>query len=100
MADPLQEPALPTPSGIVSQFPTTYSNEQLWFYVAAPLCAVVPGILLLLRLYTKMCIVRNVDLIDCSLPQFRVIVSARFLLTVVYRSCLVILCKLASGTHK
>lgn len=70
MADPLQVPALQTPAGVISQFPTTYSSEQAWFYVAATLSAVVPGILLLLRLYTKIRIVRNVDLIDCSTRSF------------------------------
>ena len=65
MVEPLQEPALRTPSGVVSQFPTTHSDEQVWYYVATTLSAVVPGILVLLRLYTKSCIVRHVDLVDC-----------------------------------
>ncbi|KAM0794380.1 hypothetical protein BDR22DRAFT_875971 [Usnea florida] len=64
MVEPLQEPALRTPPGVVSQFPTTHSDEQAWYYVAATLSAVVPGTLVLLRLYTKSCIVRHVDLVD------------------------------------
>lgn len=67
MADPLQEPALGTPPGIISQFPTTRSNEQAWYYVCATLSAVVVGTLLLLRLYTKLRVVRKVDLTDCSI---------------------------------
>ena len=100
MADPLQEPALQTPSGVISQFPTTYSSEQAWFYVAATLSAVVPGTLLLLRLYTKIRIVRNVDLIDCSTPPFRVLAEREFSLTDLCRSCHVIICELASGKPK
>lgn len=70
MADPLQEPASMTPSGVISQFPTTHSKEQAWFYVTASLTAVVPGTLLLLRLYTKLRIVRKVDWTDCSISPF------------------------------
>ena len=73
MADPLQAPALQAPSGVISQFPTTYSSEQVWFYVASTLSGVVPGALLLLRLYTKVRIVRNVDLIDCATFPFLIL---------------------------
>ena len=65
MADPLQKPALETPPGAISRFPTIHSDEEAWFYVAATLSAVVPGVLLLLRLYTKLRIVRNLDWTDC-----------------------------------
>ena len=97
MADPLQLPALQTPSGVISQFPTTYSSEQVWFYVAATLSAVVPGTLLLLRLYTKIRIVRHVDLIDCSTPPLRILTEREYPLTNVCRSCRDIVCELASG---
>ena len=66
MADPLQEPALETPPGVISRFPTTHSDEQAWFYVAVTLSAIVPGTLLLLRLYTKLRVVRQLDWTDCS----------------------------------
>ena len=68
MVNPLQEPALATPPGVVSQFPTTHSNEQAWYYVGAVLAAFVPGSLLLLRLYTKVYVVRKVDVTDCMIP--------------------------------
>lgn len=71
MADPLQQPALETPPGVISLFPTTHSDEQAWFYVAATLSAVVPGTLLLLRLYTKLRIVRRMDWTDCSMSPSR-----------------------------
>ena len=64
MPDPLQLPALGTPPGVVSLFPTTRSDEQAWYYVCVTLCTVVPGSLVLLRLYTKVRIVRKVDVID------------------------------------
>lgn len=65
MADVLLEPALSRPSGVISHFPTTNSSEQAWFYVTGTLSAVIPGILLLLRLYTKWRVVHMLDLIDC-----------------------------------
>ena len=69
MADPLNQPALSTPPGIVSHFPTTHSRVQVWYYVCAALCAVTTGTFLLLRLYTKVRIVRKVDVTDCLLPH-------------------------------
>lgn len=78
MANPLQEPALETPPGVISQFPTTHSDEQAWFYVCATLSTVFPGILLLLRLYTKLRVVRKVDLTDCSTTIFKISLSSRF----------------------
>lgn len=71
MADPLHEPALETPPGVISQFPTTHSDEQAWYYVCAVLSTVVPGTLLLLRLYTKLRILRKMDVTDCSIPLSR-----------------------------
>lgn len=53
------------PSGVISQFPTTSSPEQSWFYISAALSITITGILLLLRLYTKLYVVRKVDLTDC-----------------------------------
>lgn len=70
MADPLQEPASKTPSGVISQFPTTHSKDQAWFYITAFFTTVVPGTLLLLRWYTKLRIVRKVDWTDCLTPPF------------------------------
>ena len=99
MVDPLQLPALQTPSGVISQFPTTYSSQQAWFYVAAT-SVVVPGTLLLLRFYTKIRIVRNVDLIDCSTPPFRILTEREYSLTDVCRSCNIIICELTSGKPK
>lgn len=74
--DPLQQPALRTPPGVISQFPTIHAGHQVWYYVCVTLASVVPGILLLLRWYTKLRVVRKVDLIDCSiLPPPRFVAS-------------------------
>ena len=78
MADPLQKAALGTPPGVISLFPTTHSGAQKWFYVAVTLSVVVPGILLLLRLYTKLRVVRKLDWTDCSTQPSR---FARHMLT-------------------
>lgn len=75
MADPLQEPALATPPGVVSQFPTTHSNDQAWYYVGVVLAAFVPGCLLVLRLYTKVYVIRKVDVTDCMTPASIYIVA-------------------------
>lgn len=61
----LQAPALATPPG-VERHMSTHSPEQAGVYVCDVLCAVVPGTLLALRLYTKIVILRRTDLTDCS----------------------------------
>ncbi len=66
MADPYLQPALAIPPGVTSQFPTTYSDDQKYYYVCVVLTAVVPGVLLLLRLYTKQRIIHKIDAIDCA----------------------------------
>ena len=71
MADPYQEPALATPSGVISYFPTTHSDGQAWFHVAVILSTVVSGTLLLLRLYTKLFVVLKADSTDCSIIPYR-----------------------------
>ena len=76
MATSLQEPALDTPPGVLSQFPTTHSHDQVWFYVCATLSAVVPGTLLMLRLYTKLRVVRKVELTDCAVSPPKVVPSS------------------------
>ncbi len=60
----LQAPALDTPHG-VERHMSTRSPEQAGVYVCSVLVAVVPGILLCLRLYTKIRILRRTDLTDC-----------------------------------
>ena len=70
IAELLQGPALQPPPGATVRFPTTHSDEQKWFYVCVVLSSVVPGVLLLLRMYTKLRVVRKVDFTDCSMTIF------------------------------
>ena len=63
----LNAPALNTPPG-VERHMSTRSPEQVGVYICSVLVAVVPGILLCLRLYTKVRILRRTDLTDCLLP--------------------------------
>ena len=66
MADPYKEPALKTPPGVTSRFPITHSDAaRVWFDVCATLSTVVAGTLLLLRIYTRLRILRKVDMTDC-----------------------------------
>lgn len=67
MADPLQQPALAMPPGVISEFPTRRSSDQAWYHVFVVLATVIPGTLLLIRLYTKLRIVRKVDVTDCEI---------------------------------
>ncbi|KAL8913226.1 MAG: hypothetical protein Q9171_001940 [Xanthocarpia ochracea] len=59
----LRAPALDTPNG-VERHMSTQSPEQAGVYVCAVFVAVVPGILLCLRLYTKVRILRRTNLTD------------------------------------
>jgi len=59
----LAEPALDTPPG-VQRHMSTNSSEQKWFILGAVLCIVVPGFVLLLRIYTKIFIMRKSEIAD------------------------------------
>jgi hypothetical protein len=63
MAQLLDEAALDPPHGVTPHF-TTESNDQKWFYVAAVFCTVVPGVLFIMRLYTRLRIIRKMDATD------------------------------------
>lgn len=63
--DLLAGPALPPPPGVIAHFSRT-SPDQKWFYICVPLFTIIPGIFILLRLYTKLKIVRKLDLSDCE----------------------------------
>ena len=63
----LDGPALLPPAGATSDL-TNKSSQQNWYYFFISLCTIIPGVLLLLRLYTKINIVRKLDLTDCLTP--------------------------------
>jgi bacteriorhodopsin len=50
--DLLDGPALKAPPGVTVQLSRT-SREQKWYFICVPLFTLIPGIFVLLRLYTK-----------------------------------------------
>ncbi|KAF2185470.1 hypothetical protein K469DRAFT_631985, partial [Zopfia rhizophila CBS 207.26] len=59
----LASPALDAPPGADTRM-TAYSRDQVWFWLAFGLCIAIPGLFLLVRLYTKLVIVRKLDEAD------------------------------------
>lgn len=53
---------------------TTNGPDQVWYLVVAITCTVVPAMFLGLRIYTRLAIVRNLELADCKL-RFEVLVD-------------------------
>lgn len=45
---------------------TTHGPDQKWFLVVAITCIVVPAIFLMLRVYTRLAIVRSLEIADCK----------------------------------
>lgn len=64
----LDGPALPPAEGVTPQL-NNHSGEQVLYFVVASLCTIIPGALLLLRLYTRLRVFRKVDLTDCKQPE-------------------------------
>jgi hypothetical protein len=58
-------PALLPPPGNAAKF-QTMSHARTWYYVFVVLCTTVLGCFIILRMYTKIFIVRKVDLTDCK----------------------------------
>jgi hypothetical protein len=65
LLDDLDGPALSPPPSVEANF-STKSHAETWYYVCAVLCTVIPGSFIVLRMYTKVSIVRKVDLTDCK----------------------------------
>lgn len=66
MAEQLEMAAMDPPPGVEPHFVTSDPTAIKWYYFAAVMCVVVPGLLLLLRLYTRLRIIRKVDSTDCK----------------------------------
>ena len=64
MQDLLNAPALDPPEGVTRTM-TFYPPEQAGYYTFIALCGIVPGAFLVMRLYTKIQIVRRMDVTDC-----------------------------------
>lgn len=45
---------------------TTDGPDQVWYLVVAITCTVVPALFLMLRIYTRVAIVRSLELADCK----------------------------------
>lgn len=51
---------------------TTDGPDQVWFLVVAITCIAVAGLFLIIRVYTKLAVVRSLEIADCrSKPRFR-----------------------------
>jgi hypothetical protein len=61
----LSGPALAPPPGVVPDLAWSDAN-RMGFDVGVTFCLLVPGVFLLLRLYTKVFIVRKIDYVDCK----------------------------------
>lgn len=64
-ANPREEPAMQPPPGEEAHV-TNRSDEQRFFYLCITVATIVPGVLLLIRLYTKARLMKKVELSDCS----------------------------------
>jgi hypothetical protein len=45
---------------------TTHGPDQKWFLVVAITCTAVPALFLMLRVYTRLAIVRSLEIADCE----------------------------------
>ncbi|KAL8684505.1 MAG: hypothetical protein Q9224_006309, partial [Gallowayella concinna] len=83
-ANPREAPALQPPPG-VEAYITNHSDEQRFFYVCITLATVVPGVLLLIRLYTKARLMKKIDLPDSPQKQVNPVmfVMARVMIAVI-----------------
>jgi len=60
-----QLPAMRAPPGVAVHL-TTSSPEQKWYFICVPLFSIIPGIFIILRVYTKLKIVKKLDCADCK----------------------------------
>lgn len=61
----LEGPAALPPLG-VHQHVTNTSDMQIWFDICIGICISIAGLFTLMRLYTKLVILRMTDLSDCK----------------------------------
>ena len=57
-------PALPPPLGVESNFVNPYSEAKS-LYITAGVCGVLVTLAVIVRIYTKACIIKTVNLEDC-----------------------------------
>jgi hypothetical protein len=68
MAQMLAARALKPPRGADTTM-TLDSPDQVWFLVVAITCIAIPGLFLIVRIYTKLAIVRMFEIADCKLQN-------------------------------
>jgi hypothetical protein len=61
----LNLPALTAPEGADTTMTLT-DMCQAWYVVTAVTCIAIPGMFLMLRIYTKVAIVKSFDITDCE----------------------------------
>jgi hypothetical protein len=49
---------------------TTDGPDQMWFLVVAITCIAVPALFLSLRVYTRLAIVRSLEVSDCKYAEY------------------------------
>ena len=64
----LSLPAMIAPPG-ADRTMTLDGPDQVWFLVVGILCIAIPGLFLMLRVYTKMAVVRSLEIADCMFLQ-------------------------------
>jgi hypothetical protein len=77
MAQMLAARALKPPPGADTTM-TLDSPEQVWFLIVAITCIAIPGLFLIVRIYTKLAVVRRFEIADCMLHNHS---AMRYLLT-------------------
>jgi hypothetical protein len=70
LTDP-EGPALTPPMGAKSDF-SGHSEGEMYYYILLPLFTILSGILLILRIYTKLTVVRKFNVADCEFGRTQI----------------------------
>ena len=73
---------------------TTDGPDQVWFLVVAIICIAVPGLFLILRVYTRMAIMRCLEPADCKYDQVVLVLALTFHRFLVLGFCMTDQCSL------
>jgi hypothetical protein len=57
---------------------TTDGPDQVWFLVVAIICIAVPGLFLILRVYTRMAIMQCLEPADCKYDRIVLVLALTF----------------------
>ena len=70
----LSQPAFPNPPPGADMTQTLDGPDQIWFLVVAITCIAIPGLFLMVRIYTKFFVVRMLEVADCKFPGRKITV--------------------------